>query len=458
MKEIYISDFFKCESIEVKKYDVIISEKIKNLKITIDSDKFEHFFLIVKDPKGDIRAALTYKTRIKEYIISEDEDYSSYCTKSGKIEIGKWEFTIIKPYEILGGFSILIQSVDFSVKNELEKIQFEPMKIFNKIKGWYKGDLHIHSTYTDGRQTLEDINRKSLEKRLNFMALTDHSIVSTHFYKDDERVIIPATEITFDDDGHFNIFGITEFIDYTMFFENAPYSSKDDIVNKVIKYYKNKNKIISINHPFHEEIPFKHNIDFENIDFIEVLNSPHEPKKEDHNLKAIKFLDFLWEKNFLIYGLGGSDSHKDLLPNRYSLGDPLNYVYMENLSYDELFKAFKKGNSYVARDGEVDLKILCNEVEVLPGEKVKGDISYSVSYKKELIWTLIKNGKEIEKQKGNKANFLCKIEENDFCRVEGYNEELKRMEIYINPIHYKENQRISVKWGTLIEEYLEVNK
>lgn len=315
--------------------------------------------------------------------------------------------------------------------------------------------MHIHSTYTDGRQTLEDINRKSLEKELNFLAITDHSTVSTHFYEANERVIIPATEITFDDDGHFNIFGITDFIDYTTFFKNASYLSKDSIVNEVIKYYKNKNRVISINHPFHDEIPFKHNIDFENIDFIEVLNSPHEDKKEDHNIKAIRFLDFLWINNLLIYGLGGSDSHKDLIPNQYSLGDPLNYVYIENLSYNEIFEGFKRGNSYISRDGEVELKILCNNEEVLPGQKVKGKISYFVNYKKELTWTLIKNGEEIEIKKGKNANFLCEIKEDDFCRVQGYNEKLKRIEVYINPIHYKESKRKSIKWRNIVQNYLE---
>lgn len=89
MEKIYIRDSFQHGNIEVKKYDIIITEKVKNLKITIDSESFEHFFLIIKDPKKEIRAVLTYKTRIKEYVISEYEEFSSYCTKYGEINKGK---------------------------------------------------------------------------------------------------------------------------------------------------------------------------------------------------------------------------------------------------------------------------------------------------------------------------------------------------------------------------------
>jgi DNA polymerase (family 10) len=38
-----------------------------------------------------------------------------------------------------------------------------------------RGDLHIHSTYTDGRSSIEDMARKVLATGLNYFSVTDHS-------------------------------------------------------------------------------------------------------------------------------------------------------------------------------------------------------------------------------------------------------------------------------------------
>ncbi len=38
-----------------------------------------------------------------------------------------------------------------------------------------RGDLHTHSTYTDGRSSIEDMARKVRESGLNYFAVTDHS-------------------------------------------------------------------------------------------------------------------------------------------------------------------------------------------------------------------------------------------------------------------------------------------
>lgn len=39
----------------------------------------------------------------------------------------------------------------------------------------YKGDLHTHSTWSDGRQTLDEIARTGIERRYEYAAVTDHS-------------------------------------------------------------------------------------------------------------------------------------------------------------------------------------------------------------------------------------------------------------------------------------------
>lgn len=454
MEKKIIKDKFNNEETEIKEYEVVINTDIKSLKVIIDSTKFEHFFLIIKDPSNKIRALITYKTRIKEYIISEDKNISSYCTKYGKLEKGIWKLIVIKPYNIDCEFSILLESLKSDIKNNFSIINFDKDKILNNEKRWYKGDFHVHSTYSDGRQSLEDIALKLKEKNIDILALTDHSILSTHFYNMENKLIIPSTEVTFDDKGHFNILGVTDFIDYSIYFKK--YKNKDEIINVLLEDYKEN--ITSLNHPFHESIPFEHDIDFKNIDFIEILNSPHEPKEIDHNIEARKFLDFLWSKNYLVYGIGGSDSHKDLEEGKYSLGDPSNYIYMNGLSFNSLSKSLKNGNSYVSRDEKLTIDILCNEKNILPGDKVIGNIEYTIESTKSYCWNLIKNGEIVQKYEGNNPKFLFKLEVEDYFRVEAYNKLTKKVEIFINPIHFKENKKKNIKWRFLLKEWNNVKR
>jgi len=50
-----------------------------------------------------------------------------------------------------------------------------------------KADLHIHSTVSDGSDSIEEIIRKAEEKKLDYIAITEHDTVS-HFYQ------IPKTD------------------------------------------------------------------------------------------------------------------------------------------------------------------------------------------------------------------------------------------------------------------------
>lgn len=451
MEKIIISDSFNNKSIEIKKYNFNISKDIKNLKFTLESNKFEHFFCIIKDSNKKIRAQLTFKTRIKEYYLSKNFSSSSVFTKFGKIPKGEWELWIIKPYLIQGEFSITIEETSTPEIQKLKLLDFNPKNIINSASKWYKGDLHVHSNYTDGRQTLNDITNIANDKNFDFLALTDHSTVPTH-HIDLKGLFIPGTEITFDDDGHFNIFGVSDFIDYTKFFKINEIKEKDCILNNIIDYYKQLGCFISINHPFHKEIPFTHNINFKNVDFIEVINSPYDD--DEHNVTTISFFDFLWKNNYLVFGIGGSDSHKTLANNFITLGNPLNFIYSKNLSYIEIMKALKKGNSYITQDKELKLDITCNNQKILPGDKVLGDVSFSIKYDKSLKWQLIKNGVIIEIQENNQVSFSFTIEKNDYYRVQGYNNLTNKMEIFINPIHFKEKNNNLINWKELVNNFL----
>lgn len=46
--------------------------------------------------------------------------------------------------------------------------------------GWYRGDCHVHSTYSDGELTPPQLAAAARAAGLDFLATTDHNTVDTH--------------------------------------------------------------------------------------------------------------------------------------------------------------------------------------------------------------------------------------------------------------------------------------
>ena len=120
-----ISGIFNEPKIEIFSYKIKLENIRENIFIKLDSEVFEHFFLIVKDPDKKIRALLTYKTRIKEYIISAGKEDTSNGTVCGEFPGGIWEFTVIKPYDIKGEFAFELET---DVKTEKTGYNLELLK------------------------------------------------------------------------------------------------------------------------------------------------------------------------------------------------------------------------------------------------------------------------------------------------------------------------------------------
>ena len=114
---------------------------------------------MVKDPDKKLRALLTYKTRKKEYYISKILGNTSNGTIYGDLPDGIWEFIVLKPYDITGEFSFEVKIDEPEEKNkyDLELLKQDFDKKYSEEKRWYKGDLHVHSTYSDGRQDFSSI-------------------------------------------------------------------------------------------------------------------------------------------------------------------------------------------------------------------------------------------------------------------------------------------------------------
>lgn len=61
--------------------------------------------------------------------------------------------------------------------------------LLDKSKNFYKGNMHCHSTLSDGTRTPEELKNDYKNAGYSFLAITDHECVNNHSYLDDEDFI-----------------------------------------------------------------------------------------------------------------------------------------------------------------------------------------------------------------------------------------------------------------------------
>ncbi len=88
-------------------------------------------------------------------------------------------------------------------------------RVINHQSGWYRGDFHVHSNFSDGLVPIDLLIETAISEGLDFFALTDHNTVE-HLRELRPRpgiLIIPGFEVTLLI-GHFNVLGIRGWHDW----------------------------------------------------------------------------------------------------------------------------------------------------------------------------------------------------------------------------------------------------
>lgn len=429
----------------------------ESIKVTLDGP-FEHMFVILKDPEGKIRALLTFKTRVKSYFINADILHSTNGTVWGELPDGEWELIVVKPQHASGKFLLEVtmnEQFTHAPSSWIDVLHQEHSKIIHLESRWYRGELHAHSYYSDGRVAQDDIQQIAIEKDIDFMAIAEHSFVTTSFLSG-PYTVIPATEITCDNDGHYNVYGLKEPIDYSAYFETD--KDKDTCMNDMFVDLESKGYLLSINHPYAPGISLSHDFDITNFKALEVINCPYITHEYIDNPKAIRFFDYLWNNGHYLTGIGGSDAHTKNNNGEYGLCVPENNVFIEGFSIDNLLTSIEKGHVFLTRENKTTVTILENGESVLPGTEVSGEITFNVQAEKAVDWYLFENGICIDKQQGTNYQKNIEIKPQTFLRLEGNID--GEPFIFINPIHnnLKKPVPLETSFKNLVNDFIAQDK
>ena len=127
-------------------------------------------------------------------------------------------------------------------------------EILNAKSGWYRGDFHAHTNFSDGYYAPPQLVDVAKSEGLDFVAVTDHNTIEpfSQFGAELDMLIVPGVEVTLKE-GHFNAFGMEGLLEWMEAIWigrnrarlNGAYATVSDIMRQA----STQTLLTSINHP-----------------------------------------------------------------------------------------------------------------------------------------------------------------------------------------------------------------
>lgn len=326
-------------------FDVPDNVETLNIKYSYFGDnvnslpkEFEKNVIDIAVLRPDGREAGATGSNKKSIIISESFSTPGY----DKIEITKGRWTII-----CGAYLVMSEGVE---------VTYEISFTFKRYR-WLKGDLHLHSVYSDGKNTVPELGVKALKSGYDFIILTDHNnFFHNRRLPDIENLtIIPGVEFTHYK-GHMNLWGLE-----TPYLGSYAVNTFEEF-KALYEEAKSRGALISLNHPLCTLCPWKWGFDQIQYDAAEVWNGP----MRLDNLRAVEWWHQQLVEGKKITAVGGSDFHLDFTPVKM-FGKPTTYVYAKSPSPKDILDAIKGGRVVTVKNPKAPF------IQMSSGDAVIGD-------------------------------------------------------------------------------------
>jgi hypothetical protein len=313
------------------------------------------------------------------FTISETDATPSYLP--GAIMPGRWRLLISVPNMRPQAVSHYTAEIRFDARGEETGFADRLLAIG---KRWYRGDLHMHTAHSDG-SCLSQSGREvpcplfltvqtAASRALDFIAITDHNTDSQYdemrelqpFF--DHLLLIPGREVT-TFHGHFNVFGVTQFIDWRV---SPGRLSLNDVMHDVLA----KGGIASVSHaeaPEGEDcmgcrwMPSA-DADMGLFSAVEVINYGRVM------FSSAKYWDGQLREGHRLAAIGGSDNHNATTPpgEAGSIGWPTTVVEANELSVPAILSGIRTGRTFIdltaSRDKVLDFDAEANGITAKMGE------------------------------------------------------------------------------------------
>lgn len=278
----------------------------------------------------------------------------------GALPAGQWKVLLGIPNiraQVHTPYSVSVTLWD---EDEVQTGKDRTPLVLRDAPGWYRGDLHMHSTHSDGSCSSQQGNKvpcplflslqAATRQGLDFVAVTEHNTVShleelaRHQAWFDRLLLIPGMEVT-TFQGHANVFGVNG---------PLPFRLGDTLPdwNPLLRQVNDSGALLSINHPALPSgedcmgcgwTPAKP-VDMDAVAAVEVVNAG----QADGPRAGVGFWEQQLQQGRRMTAIGGSDSHNPGAADGPSpIGLPATLVHASALSRDAILAALKQGRVVV---------------------------------------------------------------------------------------------------------------
>lgn len=212
-------------------------------------------------------------------------------------------------------------------------------------RGWYRGDLHVHSVHSDGRDTLPEVLGAARDAGLDFFASTEHNTSSAGLewgrHVTDDFLVVNGEEVT-TRGGHWLALGIPAgaWVDWR-------YRVQDGAFGEHAARVRELGGMVVAAHPFSPFSATTWTFGYDDVDAVEIWNGPW--TLDDQT--AVEAWHAMLVAGRFVPAVGTSDSHGRHQP----LGQAQTVVLAETLGTGALVDALRRGRSWLAASSGVDL-------------------------------------------------------------------------------------------------------
>lgn len=278
----------------------------------------------------------------------------------GALPAGQWKVLLGIPNIRATARTPYTVSVTLWDEGEVQAGRDRVPQVLREEPAWYRGDLHMHSTHSDGSCASQQGNKvpcplflslqAAARQGLDFVAVTEHNTVShleelaRHQPWFDRLLLIPGMEVT-TFQGHANVFGVNG---------PLPFRLGDTLPdwNPLLRQVNDSGALLSINHPALASgeacmgcgwTPARP-VDMDAVAAVEVVNA----SQADGPRAGVGFWEQQLQQGRRMTAIGGSDSHDPGAADGPSpIGRPATLVHAPALSRDAILAALRQGRVVV---------------------------------------------------------------------------------------------------------------
>ena len=286
---------------------------------------------------------------------------------AGAITAGEWRAQLDlerTAFTVDYRLSITLSDLEPDVAPVETVATLEPTAPIAPVAGWYRGELHSHSTHSDGREDVAAVIASALHHRLDFISLTDH--FTTAGWAELERLAPPelcvmrGLEIT-GHRGHANLHGLATWVNP---FVDEPQTWN---INDAANATHAQGGLFCVNHPYALDLGWRyHEFDWGLCDLLEVYHH-HEG---EGNTRQLALWDELLRSGRRITGVAGIDSH-DPFRGRHRLGQVATVVHAHALEQGAILEGLKRGAAYVSFGAGLSFTAHSGSSQVGMGETIQ---------------------------------------------------------------------------------------